>query len=240
MCTVSYVPTNNGYFLTSNRDERHSRSKALLPKKYDLNNTILLFPKDMDAGGTWITLKENGDSLCLLNGAFDTYLHTEKYIVSRGKILVQIACSHNMIESFNEINLQKTAPFTLILVTNYTLVECRWDGNTKYCIALNASIPHIWSSATLYTKDQQQKRKNWFTNWLNQNTNPSIYNLFNFHKNTGEGDIKNDLVINRNNILFTVSITSIAVDTEKCLMQYVDLITNDSSTNAFNYEHSFN
>ncbi len=240
MCTVTYVPTNNGYFLTSNRDEKHSRSKALLPNKYSFDNTVLLFPKDADAGGTWITLKENGDSLCLLNGGFDTYVHTEKYTQSRGLILLQIACTHNMVDAFNEINVQKTAPFTLVIVTNFTLVECRWDGTKKTCTPLNAASPHIWSSATLYNKDQQQKRKHWFTNWLTQNETPTLYNLFNFHKNTGDGDIENDLVINRNNILFTVSITGIVVDTEKCSMQYIDLVTNESNTIAYNYEQAFN
>jgi hypothetical protein len=240
MCTVSFVPTNNGYFLTSNRDEKHSRSKALLPKKYNFNYTILLFPKDADAGGTWITLKENGDALCLLNGAFNSYVHTNKYTISRGKILVQIACTHNMVDAFTEIDLHKTAPFTLLLITNYKLVECRWDGNKKYCKQLDESIPHIWSSATLYNKEQQQKRENWFTKWLAKNPNPSLYNLFNFHKNTGDGDVENDLVINRNNLLFTVSITGISVNTEECLMQYVDLITNDNNTIAFTYEQAFN
>ncbi len=240
MCTVSYVPTSNGYFLTSNRDEKQSRSKALLPKKYNINNTILLYPKDADAGGTWIALKENGDALCLLNGAFESFTPSENFTFSRGKILLQIAYSHNMLEAFNEINLQNTAPFTLILITNYKLLECRWDGKQKYYYTLNSSKSHIWSSATLYGKKQQQKREIWFKNWLNQNNYPTLYSLFNFHKNTGDGDIENDLVINRNNILFTVSITGIAVDSEKCIMQYVDLITNDSNTIAFNYEQVFN
>jgi Transport and Golgi organisation 2 len=239
MCTVTYLPTANGYFLTSNRDEKNTRSKALLPEKYTINNTTLLFPKDIDAGGTWITLKENGDALCLLNGAFNTYVHTNKYTVSRGKVVLQIASSPNMASAFNEIDLQKTAPFTLLLITNYTLLECRWDGEVKYSKLLNGSIPHIWSSATLYNKEQQQKRKNWFATWLTQNNNPSLYSLFNFHKNTGDGDKENDLVINRNNKLFTVSITGILVDAEKYVMHYTDLITNDSNTHSFTYDHSF-
>jgi uncharacterized protein with NRDE domain len=239
MCTVTYVPIDQGYFLTSNRDEKYTRNVALVPQQYVIEGTALIFPKDADAGGTWITLKENGFGLCLLNGAFTAYTHSQKYTISRGQIVLQIASSAFMLDVFETINLSQTAPFTLIIVTNNNLYECRWDGEERHCKLLDPTLPHIWSSATLYDTAQQQKRGNWFAEWVKNNENPSQQNIFHFHKSTGDGDIENDLMMNRNNKLFTVSITGISVLNNDCLMQYIDVITNEHSTVTFQTKEAF-
>jgi Transport and Golgi organisation 2 len=236
MCTVTYVPSSSGYFLTSNRDEKNTRAKALLPAAYNINDVQLIFPKDGDAGGTWIVLKENGDSLCLLNGAFKSFIDTGLYKVSRGKIVTEIAKAANLIHAFQDMSLIEVAPFTLIVVNEKQLFECRWDGERKHCKALDNTITHIWSSATLYDTAQQAKRKHWFEQWQKNNAQPSQKDLFHFHTNTGDGDVEDNLVMNRNNKYFTVSITGISVNDNKCLMHYQDIIHNEYSTTSFAYE----
>ena len=239
MCTVTYMPSNNGYYLTSNRDEKISRKTALLPTEYNCGDVKLIYPKDGDAGGTWIVLKENGDSLCLLNGAFENFADNGQYKISRGKIVLQIAAAFDMVAAFkNEFFLQ-TAPFTLVMVNDSKLFECRWDGQKKYYKTLDSALPHIWSSATLYNKNQQAIRSNWFAEWLKNNSSPSLYSLYNFHKNTGNGNQEYDLVMNRDDKLFTVSITGIAVNSSTYLMQYADLKNHDSVTVAFSCQTAF-
>jgi Transport and Golgi organisation 2 len=236
MCTVTYVPSPTGYFLTSNRDEKNTRAKALAPATYTINNVALIFPKDADKGGTWITLKENGDSLCLLNGAFENFTDTGMYKISRGKIVLQIGATNNLIESFSKINLSDTAPFTLVIVFERKLFECRWDGIKKHCKQLDNSTAHIWSSATLYDSYQQNKRFAWFEQWQIKNPTPLQKDLFNFHKNTGDGNMEDNLIMNRNNNYFTVSITGIAVNNEACLMQYEDIIQHEHYNITFAHE----
>ncbi len=236
MCTVTYIPSATGYYLTSNRDEKITRKTAVLPAEYTEGDIKLIYPKDADAGGTWIVLKENGDSLCLLNGAFDNFIDAGQYTVSRGKTVLQIAAAYNMVQAFTETDFLQTAPFTLILVNDSKLFECRWDRLQKFCKVLDDAQPHIWSSATLYDKAQQQLRKNWFAVWLKNNTVPSWYEIYNFHKNTGDGNAEYNLVMNRNGKLFTVSITGIAVHPAACLMQYADLKNNQNVTTAFSYQ----
>jgi hypothetical protein len=236
MCTVTYVPSPSGYFLTSNRDEKNTRAKALAPATYIINDVALIFPKDGDKGGTWITLKENGDSLCLLNGAFENFTDTGNYKISRGTVVLQIASANNLIDFFCEINLLETAPFTLIIVSDKKLFECRWDGEKKYCKQLDNDISHIWSSATLYDTYQQNKRLIWFEQWHISNPTPSQKDLFNFHKNTGDGNVEDNLIMNRNNNYFTVSITGIAVNNDECLMQYEDIINHERNNITFAYE----
>ncbi len=236
MCTVTYIPSANGYYLTSNRDEKITRKTAILPAEYINGDMKLIYPKDADAGGTWIVLKENGDSLCLLNGAFENFVDTGKFTFSRGKIVLQIATAYNMATAFKEIDCCETAPFTLIIVNESKLFECRWDGQQKFCKMLNDAQPHIWSSATLYDKTQRQLRTDWFSAWLKNITSPSWYDIYNFHKKTGDGNIEHDLIMNRGDKLFTVSITGIAVQPAACLMQYNDLKNCKNVTTAFSYQ----
>ena len=238
MCTVTYVPSNDGYYLVSNRDEKRTRKKALLPVEYSLDGTTVIFPKDADASGTWIVLKENGDSLCLLNGAFINFTDTDKYSISRGKIVLQIASCFDTLIAFQSIQLTETAPFTLILINNSRLWECRWDGEKKHYKLMDGHTAHIWSSATLYNTEQQKLRQRWFNKWVSENPSACLYSLFHFHKNTGEGNPEIDLVMNRDDKLFTVSITGIAVNSSGSLMQYIDLKDNDSTTIGFSPERA--
>ncbi len=239
MCTVTYVPSNDGYYLVSNRDEKHTRKKALLPAEYSFEGTKIIFPKDADAGGTWIILKENGNSLCLLNGAFTNFIDTGQYTLSRGKIVLQIAAAFDMLTAFQSLCFADSAPFTLIMIYDSKLWECRWDGEKKYYKLIDETTAHIWSSATLYNNEQQQLRQQWFTTWFTQNAFPSLNSLLHFHKNTGEGNPEIDLVINREDKLFTVSITGIVANSSARLMQYIDLINHDSTTIGFATEREY-
>ena len=54
MCTVTFLPLkNDGFILTSNRDEQPNRITHP-PLTVVEDETTLLFPKDEIAGGTWI------------------------------------------------------------------------------------------------------------------------------------------------------------------------------------------
>ena len=72
MCTVTIIPQeNNGFVLTSNRDEAPDRV-SLAPDFYLVDGIKLLFPKDK-MGGTWIGVSEKNRVVCLLNGAFEKH-----------------------------------------------------------------------------------------------------------------------------------------------------------------------
>jgi hypothetical protein len=219
------MPASNGYFLTSNRDEKSTRGIAMLPKVYSYKNAQIIFPKDATANGTWIVLKENGDSLCLLNGAFTNFVDKGNYKKSRGVIVLDIASSKNIVDAFRYMNLNDIAPFTLILIENKLLFECRWDGTLKHIKQLNNLLPHIWSSATLYDKAQRGIRNNWFNHFVINTINIGQDDIISFHKNAGDGNKNNSLVMNRDNKYFTVSVTSIAVQQDEMLMQYENLLS---------------
>ena len=83
---------------------------------------------------------------------------------------------------------------------------------------------HIWSSATLYDEAVQEKRRQWFQNWLRDRVDFSRDAILDFHRYAGEGDPWNDVIMNRNGLVQTVSITSIFKQDDVIEMQYHDLM----------------
>jgi uncharacterized protein with NRDE domain len=233
MCTVSFIPVNNTFFITSNRDENFLRKNAIAPAVHCVNGSSLLFPKDAAAGGSWISLHENGNAAVLLNGAFKKHISQPPYRLSRGIIFLDIIAHKNPVQTFLKISLINIAPFTIIIFENNCLYQCRWDGQQKHWEQLKNNYPCIWSSATLYNTAIVKKREQWFTNWLNKNPYPTQEDILQFHQFTGGGDSNNGLVMNRDGKMLTVSVTGIELDTHHGKMQYIDL------KNSNSYQHQF-
>ncbi|PZR28801.1 MAG: hypothetical protein DI535_05065 [Citrobacter freundii] len=233
MCTVTYIPTGKGIYLTSNRDEHITRSPAAPPEVYDRNGTLLLYPRDQDASGTWIAMKQNGDAAVLLNGAFINHIRKTAYRKSRGLIFLDIIEQPQPIHFFANADLGEIEPFTLILFIREKLWECRWDGMNKHALQLNASQPYIWSSATLYDLSAAKLRKQWFLEWFSSTSPVNTAKVIGFHQHAGKHDQWNSLIINRHNTMQTVSITSIFSNSDRSAMHYQDMKNNVSSSHSF-------
>jgi Transport and Golgi organisation 2 len=229
VCTVTFIPKKNGFYITSNRDEKVTRKPAIAPTLYRHNHVQLVYPKDANAGGTWIAVAQNGNAAVLLNGAFKKHISMPPYQKSRGVIFLEIIASVEPYLHFLQISLRDIEPFTLIVYSNSQLYECRWDGKIKHHKQLDKKIPQIWSSATLYEDSVVQKREQWFFDWYGKNSCPTKNDILNFHQFTGDGDIQNDLLMNRNDTTFTVSITCIDYATDKALINYYDVETKQPS-----------
>src|SRR5678815_4163857 len=157
MCTETFIPSGDKIFLTSNRDERLRRKQALPPRFYIHNDVQLLYPRDEDAGGSWIAVNENGNAAVLLNGAFVKHAAFPSYKKSRGLILLDIIKAHIPVKYFSEIELSGIEPFTMIIVEAGNLFECRWNGTKKFPKHLEISNAYIWS-CLLYTSDAADER----------------------------------------------------------------------------------
>ncbi|MEN9569986.1 MAG: hypothetical protein RL172_1217 [Bacteroidota bacterium] len=237
MCTVTYLPTREGCYLTSNRDEQPKRKIALPPAIYAGPQYSLLYPKDAAAGGSWIAASQNGNAAVLLNGAFNPHIPNPPYSRSRGLVFLDIIGHPTPAAFFTLLNLQGIEPFTLVLFQQGKLYECRWDAVDKHCKALDATEPHIWSSATLYSPAIIQKRQSWFSQWLQQQPIYSAASILAFHQFAGDGDGNNDVLMNRNGLMQTVSITCMHISKQACQMKYADLLNEQQAEAAllFNY-----
>lgn len=222
MCTVSFVPLKDSFVLTSNRDEKTARP-TISPKIYTDKGIKLLYPKDEMAGGTWVVAKNEGTAIVLLNGAFENHKKKPNYLKSRGVVLMEMIKASNPISHFSTISLKGVEPFTLIVFQNNKLVELKWDEKQKYALEHSVSEPHIWSSSTLYNQEQRELRTQWFENFSTKNHPLSPEKILSFHKNTQTENTEYGLVINRDDITRTLSITQLLLQNNHIEMIYVDI-----------------
>lgn len=224
MCTVTYIPSKDGFFLTSNRDEHVSRGHALPPVVYCNGKEKLLFPKDRDKSGSWIAAKSNGDVAVLLNGAFVKHTIQPWYRKSRGLIFLDIISAERPAGYYQGLDLDGIEPFTLILFVSGQLYEGRWDGREKQMAAIETGMAHIWSSATLYDMMAAAKRRNWFEQWRQTGIQTTVRTILDFHRYGGNGDPMDSLVIDRDGKMKTMSITNVHVRPKQIKMTYHDLM----------------
>lgn len=229
MCTVTFIPTKSGIVITSNRDEHVNRGKAIAPTKIKSNDLEIVYPKDPDAGGTWIATKNNGDAIVLLNGGFEKHIVNPPYAKSRGLILLEIFDLNNFSHSIQDYSLINIEPFTIVYFSDNHLFEFRWDGVNKFLKELNTHKSHIWSSVTLYDTEMTNQRKEWFDQWCLEHPSPNQEEAIDFHLNAGEDNAEVNVKMNRNNELFTVSISSIFIGNEFNDFVYIDLCNNQTT-----------
>jgi hypothetical protein len=228
MCTVTYLPLNsNNFILTSNRDVPFSRKKASFPIAYNEDGVELFYPKDGEAGGTWIGLSDKHRLICLLNGGFRNHEQQEFYGKSRGLIVIELLKSEDIESDCKEIDLYNVEPFTLVIVewnemenqnkSNLLLFEFVWDGDEKHFKKL-AQKPKIWSSSTLYSDGMKEMRMEWFSDWkLKQPINKK--SILEFHHKAGIGNPKIDVMMKRP-LVGTVSITQVVKLGDEINMDY--------------------
>jgi hypothetical protein len=230
MCTVSFIPLKKGVILTSSRDEHTGRGPALYPDFYENNGHRLIFPKDRKAGGTWIVSNENGDAAILLNGAFKQHHPMPVYRKSRGLMLLDLFSSDSLYEKLCSYNFSGIENFTLILWHNLVLREIRWDGIKLKERRHDPQLPHIWSSATLYSDTMIEERHGWFRNWIIAQGKITQQDILDFHLNTEPQNKEYGLRISRSNKIFTASVTSICLNGQLANFKHYDLVQGIEST----------
>ncbi len=239
MCTVSFLPKGgNDFILTSNRDEKDSREVALHPKEYIHQHSRVIYPQDPRAKGTWVACADSGFCLCLLNGGFVYHKSKPPYRVSRGVVLLDFFKFNNVNQFLVNYNFKNIEPFTLVIVefkSSLNLYEVRWDGKQAHLSYKDSKLPHFWSSVTLYTPEDRQRRESWFEQWKGEHLNHATPELIQaFHKTAGDGDLKTNLMMRKDETQ-TVSITQVVKSEGEVMMNYSDIKRNTTSSVVLNY-----
>lgn len=224
MCTVSFVKTDTAVVITSNRDEQLIRPSAIPPKNYLVNGKNVIYPKDPKSGGTWYAVDERGTVLVLLNGADEKQVKGLHYRKSRGLIVLELIGHVSPRECWDVIDLNNIESFTIVLFQEEELFQLRWNGTQKEELKLDSNQKHIWSSSTLYSKEIREERVALFRRFLEKNRIVSAIEMYNFHRNTGDENRENGLVINRNDELKTLSITQSILERNNVIIVHHDLI----------------
>lgn len=222
MCTVTYIPTTEGCIITSNRDEKITRERALSPQEYQIDGKKVIFPKDPKAGGTWVAHSET-KIIVLLNGAQEKHIPKPKYRKSRGLIVLDLITAENSLDFWKTIDLNDIEPFTIVVFENNKLVQLQWNEVEKSTTEFDAKQFHIWSSSTLYSKEIRKQRKEWFQDFIKSKNAATPGEILHFHQFTESENKEFGLQINRNAVLKTISITQCKVTNDSIQMEYLDL-----------------
>ena len=229
MCTVSFIPVGNSFFFTSSRDEQAERPRAVFPEQYNLNGYKIIYPKDPKGGGSWIAVNELGNVVVLLNGAIKAHEPEPPYRRSRGLVLLDLVASGSSVNAFEEYDCSGIEPFTVILFEDKNLWSGKWDGKMKWLESLNSRLPQIWSSVTLYSPDLIRRRETWFNEWIAAHAYPGTLDIIRFHQKGGEGNPVNSILMNRDGLLFTHSISIVRVAPEMASFRYLDLCSGETA-----------
>ena len=234
MCTVSltFVGQAPGFVLTSNRDEAPGR-ETLPPKVYEEDGFKMIFPKDVEAGGTWLGVGENQRVVCLLNGGFESHQRKPPYRLSRGIVVKDMLKAVNFPEAIHNYDLSSVEPFTMIIVDwkqDLVAAEFVWDGKEKHLKYLPKK-PLFWSSSPLYSAEIRKERESWFRKFL-QEKELVPENLLDFHTSAGEGNIENGVIMNRG-FVKTRSISQIIASEAKISFFYQDIETGSKETKLY-------
>jgi hypothetical protein len=223
------LPYQGGFILTSNRDESPDRGITEVAT-LEITGSNVYYPKDPQAGGSWFAFSEAGWVACLLNGGFVPYDRSRQFGLSRGIVLLDSFRFHSTDKFAEEYDFKESAPFTLLLIRDASIQELIWDGKTLHRASFSSDQEHFWSSVTLYPEDVRIARHNLFDDWLNQNPLYSPDDIRNFHRYGGTGDGLNDFVMNRNEIVKTLSISSVYLKDNQYVFNHVNL---DDETASF-------
>jgi len=211
MCTVTFLPLGeNEFILTSSRDVPFARKKAEIPQLYIEDGVEITYPKDGDAGGTWIGTSSKNRLICLLNGGFKNHISKKKYRQSRGLIVKNLLKSDVISEKLTSIDLNDIEPFTLVIVDwnkGLKLITFVWTGEEKQLTNMPQETS-IWSSSTLYDETTKKLREKWFSNWQQNKVPYQQKEIINFHKTAGDGNLETNVLMKREKG-GTVSITSV-------------------------------
>lgn len=226
MCTVTYIKHEDGFSLTSNRDEEITRP-TLKPDVYIENGTTIVYPKDEIAGGTWIATADNQVSVCLLNGGFKKHKRQLPYSKSRGQVLKERFLYRTNLEFCEEVDLFNVEPFTLLLLDHLSgldFVELVWDGKQKHIQQIDVQQHHIWASSTLYNQEQIDLRRQWFSEFTASKASFSFDDIITFHTESHTKEKSYDIVMERTANLKTRSVSQINLTNHEKSFNYFDLV----------------
>jgi hypothetical protein len=222
MCTVTFIPRKDTCFITSNRDETPDRQARGLTSLHSREWNAIHFPLDPSSGGSWIALADSGRTVCLLNGGFEPFIPAPPYRQSRGQVVIDAVSANHIDQFLADYEYTGIAPFTLLTFEQDTFFQLVWDGRHPVITRLSTDIPQIWSSVTLYPAEVRAWRKSLFEEWLGQHDTFDREAIIRFHQQAN-GDQENDFVMNRQDKVRTLSITSVQLNQDRGSILHVDL-----------------
>jgi len=162
MCTLTFIPTTDGYLAAMNRDELRNRPIAYAPQVRTRNGVEALYPTE-PSGGTWIASNRYSNLLALLNWNHETRSQDmPQKTRSRGLLIPELISASSFeatADIFEALGIGGILPFRLVgfFPDEKTVAEWCWDGRRKDLRTLPWSRGH-WFSSSLSDRAAAQQR----------------------------------------------------------------------------------
>ena len=129
MCTVTFIPREDGFYVAMNRDERIARLSAKPPAVFGEEFVGSIYPLDCE-GGTWIAANHMGIAFTLLNWNDAPVLRRKSR--TRGHVipaLVSSDCSQSAEWALGKLDMDGVLPFRLVGIfpNEARVMEWTWD-----------------------------------------------------------------------------------------------------------------
>ncbi|MGE5212392.1 MAG: NRDE family protein [Nitrospirota bacterium] len=148
MCTVSFIPRSQGFYLAMNRDEKRVRFTALAPAVAKSGRRRAVLPRE-PSGGTWISANDAGVCLALINW-HRIEREPKNGLRSRGIVVRELAgksTAAQLAVALKKLPLRQFRPFRLIAI---------FPGKTRV-------TEWRWNLERLTRHDHQWQRQHWFS-----------------------------------------------------------------------------
>ena len=130
MCTVSFIPNAQGFYLGMNRDELLTRVAGLPPCVFERDGYRAIYPRE-PSGGTWIAVNEGGICLAITNWHRVDCVPPGS-LISRGEVVKSLALAGSLAEvekGLQNLPLSHMRPFRLFAIASQdqSVMEFCWD-----------------------------------------------------------------------------------------------------------------
>jgi hypothetical protein len=221
MCTVSFLPNSNGFYVAMNRDEKRTRSSALPPEIVDLANRRALLPSET-GGGTWIATNDAGACFALINW------HRIKrkppgVIISRGRVVATLAGESSTQEiavALATLPLRQMRPFRLIAIisTERKITEWRWNMS-RLSVRKHPWRLQYWFSSGVDERRAEAERRHICNSAQDQSAAGTLRWLRRLHRSHLPKRGPFSICMHRGEAA-TVSYTEVEVSAERATMRY--------------------
>ncbi len=144
MCTLTFIPRENGYLIAMNRDEQHGRARSFPPAIFG----SAIYPYEPGTKGTWLAINSSGLTLALLNKNEDGPLPVK--LRSRGELIPALISANTLADVHRrlvEVGFKGMWPFRLIAISPDEREICEWSRGTEFTKSHHDWEPRHWFSS---------------------------------------------------------------------------------------------
>jgi hypothetical protein len=221
MCTVSFLPSADGYHLAMNRDEQLSRMAALPPEQMRCGTLKAIYPHEL-GGGTWVGVNETGLAFALINW-YSQPQRPRAGMITRGDVIPALLRAVTIAEAralLAQLPLDRMNPFRLIMVSDRenAVVESRWSGESLEEIMLPWQRQH-WFSSGFDESEANRRRRLTCAREARSSSPDSVKWLRNLHRSHHPSKGAFSICMHRVDAC-TVSYTELSVNKLAAVMTY--------------------